>query len=100
MNVLLSKILSKLLIAIVIVALADLVYLNWWVIKGQNLDLEGEAREESRVVEIEPSPSLLPSGFSDTVVTDDGEDVNPDEAGERVVIVGQLRQGTRWHLGH
>jgi hypothetical protein len=57
----LSKILSKLIIAIAIVALADLVYLNWWIVQNQNSNLSGQNLEATRDVSIESSPLVLPS---------------------------------------
>ena len=61
-NLLLSKIFSKLIIAIVIIALADLIYLNWWVVKNGNLSFENQGSTEVRVVGTVPSP--LPSPIS------------------------------------
>lgn len=55
-NLLFSKIFSKLIIAIVIIALADLIYLNWWVVQRGNLEVGSES-VETRVVEVIPSPS-------------------------------------------
>ena len=57
-NLLLSKIFPKLVIAIVIIAIADLIYLNWWVIQRGNLDVGGGS-VENRIVEAIPSPSPL-----------------------------------------
>lgn len=59
-----TRILSKIGIAIIALALADLLYINWWMIKNQKLEAGGQKQEESRAVtEATPasSPSVTPS---------------------------------------
>lgn len=59
-----TRILSKIGIAIIALALADLLYINWWMIKNQRIDSGGQKQEESRAVTEAtpaPSPSVSPS---------------------------------------
>lgn len=62
-NSLLSRIFGKLVVAILALALVDLLYLNWWVIQSQKskesrfLTKSKGQSEEQRVVEAIPSPS-------------------------------------------
>lgn len=66
---LLSRILSKIAVAILVLALFDLLYLNWWVIKSQKSKVESQNLEPARAVEAIPSPtpeaSPIPSPVSE-----------------------------------
>ena len=59
-----SRILGKLAVAITIIALLDLAYVNWWIVKSQKSEVNVQSDEERREVEtkvIEPSPIASPS---------------------------------------
>jgi hypothetical protein len=60
-----QRILAKIGIAIMAIALIDLVYLNWWVLKDQKSRIKDQNLGELRSVEIKPSP-LLPASGSPT----------------------------------
>lgn len=59
---LLSRILSKIAVAILVLALLDLGYLNWWVIKNQKSNIKDQKLEQARVVEAisSPTPEVSP----------------------------------------
>lgn len=56
-NSLISRIVSKIAVAILVLAVADLVFLNWWVIKSQKSNVKSQSLEETRIVESLSSPS-------------------------------------------
>lgn len=60
---LLSRILSKIAVAILVLALLDLGYLNWWVVRNEKLKSKNEKFDEPRVVETvsSPLPDFSPS---------------------------------------
>lgn len=62
---LLSRILSKIAVAILVLALLDLLYLNWWVIKNQRSNSKDQKLEQTRTVEAIPSPTPEVSPPSD-----------------------------------
>ena len=55
----LSRILSKLAIAIIAIALVDLLYLNWWVIRSQKLEVRSQKPDQERSVDLKSSEELL-----------------------------------------
>jgi len=57
----LSRILTKIGIAILMVAFADLAYVNWWIIKSQELRVKSQIPEEERLVGQNLQSSPLPS---------------------------------------
>lgn len=52
-----QKLVVKIGIAILLVALVDLVYLNWWVLKGQGSEVRDQRSEQARTIDLVPSPS-------------------------------------------
>lgn len=53
-----ARIFSKIVIAIIVLALADLLYLNYWVLSNQRQETENKNQDEARVItEASPSPS-------------------------------------------
>ncbi|MBI2012340.1 hypothetical protein HYS90_00245 [Candidatus Curtissbacteria bacterium] len=56
-----QKILGKITVAILVIALLDLVYLNWWTLKNQNSNIKNQNVGE-RTVQIEASsPTPIPA---------------------------------------
>ncbi|MCR4324673.1 MAG: hypothetical protein NUV69_03215 [Candidatus Curtissbacteria bacterium] len=51
-----SRILGKIIAAIFIIALLDLVYLNWWVVQNQSSKIKDQNLEADRKIEISPTP--------------------------------------------
>ena len=54
-----QRLFTKIGIAIMAIALVDIIYINWWVIKSQNSNIKNQSLAESRVIEkkiVEPSP--------------------------------------------
>lgn len=58
-----QKILAKIGIAILVIALVDLVYLNWWLIQSQKTKDELKTQNDSRSLEFQetPGPENLPT---------------------------------------
>ncbi len=54
---LVARILSKIAVAVLVLALLDLLYLNWWVIKYQKANSKDQNLEQTRTVEAIPSPT-------------------------------------------
>lgn len=52
-----SRTFSKIAVAILALALIDLLYLNWWVIKNQKSNIKDQKLEQARTVEAIPSPT-------------------------------------------
>lgn len=53
-----GKILTKIGVAILVVAAVDLVFVNWWMVRQSQ---ESRVRSQERVVELSPSPLASPS---------------------------------------
>ena len=61
---LLAKILTKMGLAILAVAMVDLIYLNWWIIKNDNLKIKNENIDQTRAIQTEitePTPVVTPA---------------------------------------
>ncbi|OGD83540.1 hypothetical protein A2165_04475 [Candidatus Curtissbacteria bacterium RBG_13_40_7] len=58
---LLSRILVKLGIAILVIAFADLAYVNWWIVKSQESGVKSENPEQERLASINLPSSPFPS---------------------------------------
>ena len=65
---LLSKIITKIGIAILVVAFADLAYVNWWIIQSQELRVKSQSLEEERPVSQALQSSNPPSPSSSSPI--------------------------------
>jgi len=71
----LGRIFTKIVVAIIVLALADLLYLNWWVLSNEKQETGNQKQDDVRVItEASPSPSPVTSvppspGASPTVET-------------------------------
>jgi len=70
-NSLWQRLIAKIGIAILIIALIDLVYINWWILQSQSSKVKSQNLEETRAVQQEiieemPSPSVIPSPKSES----------------------------------
>ena len=57
---LLQRILAKIGVAILAIALVDLLYLNYWVLQSSKVKTESKNLEQSRLVEVKASPTPTP----------------------------------------
>lgn len=83
---LLSRIFSKIAVAILSLALLDLLYLNWWVIKNQRSNIKDQKLEQARTVEAIPSPTpeVSPlSGVGEPKTETKTVETNPPAGGEK-----------------
>lgn len=62
-----GKILSKIGVAIFVIALVDLAYLNWWILQNQNLKIKGQ-NEETLTIENGTASSPSPSPESSPLI--------------------------------
>ena len=58
---LVNKIFAKIGVAILAIALVDLLFINYWIVKSEKVKGEQPVTAETRTVEIRPSPEATPS---------------------------------------